>query len=221
MIPRLELEFLKKSGYEFEQPWQVVDMFEKKVAKYFGSQYAVATDSCTHALELCFRLLDQRSTDVAVPLHTYISVPMALEKIGQSWHLEENLWIEHYSFDPLPIVDLATVWRPNCYTAGTLACVSFQFKKQIPIGRGGMILTNDVNYYQRLQKMCRDGRDRTLLQTEDDIAEIGFHYYMTPEDAARGILLMDENGDSVGQPWSWQNYRPLTEFSVFKNLTVR
>ena len=36
--------------------WKTVLEFEKRVADFFGSPYAVATDCCTHAIELCLRL---------------------------------------------------------------------------------------------------------------------------------------------------------------------
>jgi len=35
--------------------FDVVEQFEQEVAKFFGAPYAVATDSCTHAIELCLR----------------------------------------------------------------------------------------------------------------------------------------------------------------------
>ena len=35
--------------------FEVVSEFEKKVADFFGSSYAIAVDSCTHGIELCLR----------------------------------------------------------------------------------------------------------------------------------------------------------------------
>jgi len=35
--------------------FEVVSEFEKKVAEFFGSPYAIAVDSCTHGIELCLR----------------------------------------------------------------------------------------------------------------------------------------------------------------------
>jgi len=217
-VTRTELDILKQAGYEFEQTWQVVDLFERKVAEFFGAPYAVAIDCCTHALELSILVLDQPGVLVNVPLHTYMSVPMIMEKIRQPWQFVNLPWQDQYTLDPLPIVDAARVWQANSYAAGTLTCLSFQFKKHIPINRGGMILTDNIDYYNRLQRMVRDGRDRALLWIEDDISEIGYHYYMIPEDAARGILLFDElHTVPTDKTWSWQDYKPLTEFSVFKN----
>jgi len=216
-ITRNELDLLKKAGYKFDHTWQVVDLFEKKVAEFFGAPYGVATDCCSHALELSVLILEQPKTTINVPLHTYMSVPMTMEKIRQPWRFIEFPWQDEYRLDPLPIVDAARVWQRNAYSQGTLTCLSFQFKKHIPIGRGGMILTDNIEYYNRLQRMVRDGRDRAMLWVDDDISEIGYHYYMTPEDAARGILLFDElYCTPTDKTWSWEDYKPLTEFTVFK-----
>ena len=35
--------------------FNIVDNFEKTIADYFGAPYAVSTDCCTHAIELCLR----------------------------------------------------------------------------------------------------------------------------------------------------------------------
>ena len=35
--------------------FEAVEQFENQVADFFGAPYAVATDCCTHAVELCLR----------------------------------------------------------------------------------------------------------------------------------------------------------------------
>ncbi len=218
---RQELNCLLQHGYEFDHPWQVIDIFEKKVAAFFGAPYAIAVDSCTHALELSVLLLNQPNMVIDVPVHTYMSVPMMLTKIRQPWRFVEKHWVDSfYALDSLPVVDAAFLWKSDSYQSGTLTSISFQHKKHIPIGRGGMILTDNYEHYFCLQKMCRDGRDRSLLQTQDDITDMGYHYYMTPEDGARGILLFDKLYDMQPVIKSWTNYKKLTEFKVFSNHEV-
>ena len=91
------------------------------------------------------------------------------------------------------------------------------FKKHIPIGRGGIILTDNLDRYDQLQKLVRDGRDRKILWENDDVDTVGYHYYMTPEDAARGIMLFDQlHNVASTKTWSWQDYKPLNQLSVFK-----
>lgn len=215
-INRAELGLLSNVGYSWNQPWEITDQFERKVADYFGANYAIAVDCCTHSLELSLRLLNQPTVTVSVPENTYMSVPMMLEKIRQPWTFSKQQWEKYYYIDPLPIIDAATLWERDSYISGTLMCISFQFKKHIPIGRGGMILTDNFESYSRLQRMCRDGRDRCLLQNDDVIKEIGYHYYMTPEDSARGILLFDQLKDNPSKAWSWQNYKQLTDYPLFE-----
>ena len=53
--------------------------FEKDISKYTGAPYVVLTDSCTHALEICFRY--KQTGPVVCPAHTYLSVPMMLHKV--------------------------------------------------------------------------------------------------------------------------------------------
>ena len=48
------------SKYDCTDPWDVVDTFEKKLAAYGGSKYAVAVDSCTDAMFLCLKYLNVR-----------------------------------------------------------------------------------------------------------------------------------------------------------------
>jgi dTDP-4-amino-4,6-dideoxygalactose transaminase len=102
-------------------------------------------------------------------------------------------------------------------------CLSFQFKKHLPIGRGGMILLDNIDQYNRLQRLSYDGRDRKLSWPKDTIYEAGYHYYMTPEDAARGIDLFFQLKDqprlpaSITHPQSYKDYNNLTLHPYFQN----
>ena len=42
--------------HNLSDPWDVVDLFEKKMAEYAGSKYGVAVDNCTNALFLCLKV---------------------------------------------------------------------------------------------------------------------------------------------------------------------
>ena len=53
--------------------FNTVSEFENKIAEYYGAPYAVATDSCTHGIELCLRY--ENHTEITVPTRTYISIP--------------------------------------------------------------------------------------------------------------------------------------------------
>ena len=221
-LRRTDLELLKKYNFEFKETWEVVDHFEKLVADFFGAPYAVATDCCTHGVELSVIVSDPVES-VKIPRWTYMSIPMMFDKLKIPYTLTSNQWQDYYQITPLNVYDAAVAWEANSYIPGSLMCLSFQFKKHLPIGRGGMILLDDKDKYERLQRLVRDGRNRKLLAFNDDIEEFGYHYYMTPEDAARGIDLFYQVKDSprlegkLSSPRGFQDYKDLLEIPYFKN----
>ncbi len=75
--------------------FNTVTEFEEKIAEFFGSQYAVAVDSCTHGIELCLRYTNEKK--INVPKRTYLSVPFLAEKLGieREWR-DENLIAAFY-----------------------------------------------------------------------------------------------------------------------------
>jgi dTDP-4-amino-4,6-dideoxygalactose transaminase len=213
-LQRPELAQLKESGYSWNDPLEVVDQFEKKVAKFAGSKHAVAVDCCSHGLFLCLKYLDA-SGNITIPKNTYVSVPMQIKHAGCNPVFEDLEWSGKYQLQPYPIWDAATQWKQNMYIEG-LHVISFQIKKHIPIGRGGMILTNDIDAYQWLKKACHDGRDMTVPYNHDNFEMLGWHYYMTPEDAARGMLLMDAVDSSFDDIWNNTSYIDLSTKTIFK-----
>ena len=73
---------------------------------------------------------------------------------------------------------------------GCLYCLSFHYKKHLPIGRGGMILTDDKEVVDRLKMMRFDGRHEISLK-HDNATILGWNMYMEPSQAARGLALFD------------------------------
>ena len=139
---RPELDQVKELGYDWKDPRDVVDIFEKKVAKFAGSRYAVAIDCCSHGLFLalqCLKRYRKNLADITIPNNTYISVPMLILQAGYNLQLEEREWSGIYQLKPYNVWDGATRWTKGMYKGG-YHIVSFQLKKRVPIGRGGMIL---------------------------------------------------------------------------------
>ena len=50
--------------------FETVKEFEKQIAKFYGAPYAVATDCCTHAIELSLRI--EPLSAMVCPTHTYV-----------------------------------------------------------------------------------------------------------------------------------------------------
>lgn len=216
-VKRRDIDDLAELGWTFSEPWQVTDCFEKTLAEYFGAPYAVATDSCSHGIELCLRLFPKSDKQVEIPRHTYMSVPMTMEILGIPYCLVDQQWRGQYKLDPYPIVDAATLFEQNCYTPGTYMVISFQYQKHLPIGRGGMIFLDNQTHYEKLQRMVRDGRDRTISHRIDNVKELGFHYHMIPEDAARGLKLFTMVKDQPNYAWGNEDYVDLKEKDFFKD----
>jgi dTDP-4-amino-4,6-dideoxygalactose transaminase len=186
-------------------------MFEQKVAEFAGSKYAVLTDCCSHGIFLSLKYLQSigeidKKTKIEIPNRTYVSIPMQVKHAGLKYKFRDYSWSGIYRLFPTRIFDGAVRWTKNMYLKmddglNALQVVSFQIKKRIPIGKGGIILTDDKEAAKMLKLMSYDGRDLTLpYDHSEHVKCMGYHMYMTPEDAARGIMIMDalpeENEDS-------------------------
>jgi len=182
-------------------PYDVVEAFERRVAYYAGAPYAVAVNSCTNAIALLARLaLDIGAEGTAyIPKRTYVGVPYALKLAGARVVFEDTEWSGAYEIRmPLPlgndgirIIDSARRFTSDMYECGTLMCLSFHETKVLPIGDGGMILTDDLVAYSRLRKMRFDGRTPGLSVFDDTFTEPwALHCHMKPDVATRGLMLM-------------------------------
>ena len=194
--------------------FHVVREFEREISDFFGSPYAIATDSCTHALELCLRY--EGYTKITIPTRTYISVPFTAMKLGLEWEWRNEDWKDYYYIGNTSIVDAAVLWENNSYIPGTYMCVSFQFKKHLNLGRGGIILLDNRRAYDALSKMVYDGRSDDAPWANQDISTIGYHYYMTPETAQLGLNKLKQCKDTIPERWDQSNYPYLPSMSVFK-----
>ena len=215
---RPELEQIKKLGYKWKDPRDVITMFEDKVAKFAGAKYGVAVDCCSHGLFLSLKfykdVLKMKNKFVEIPSYTYCSVPMQIKHAGFNPKFKDIQWSGVYQLKPFDIWDGAVRWTKGMYKGG-FHIVSFQLKKRIPIGRGGMILTDDPAAAEWFRKMTYDGRDLNIGYMEDDFQYCGYHYYMTPEDAARGIILMDQVPKKTLDSGINRTYSDLSTKKVF------
>ena len=211
---RPELDLLTRAGYTWKDPMDIVDLFEAKVAEFAGSKYAVAVDCCSHGIFLALKYLNAQG-EIEVPSHTYISVPTQVIHAGCQVKFVDIEWQGVYQLKPYPVYDGAVRWQKGMYQGGFHA-LSFQIKKRIPIGKGGMILTDDWAAYEWFKRASHDGRTRGVNFIKDDITMLGYHYYMTPEDAARGILLMDQTDDWNQDTGNQDSYSDLSTLDIFK-----
>lgn len=193
-----------------------VTLFEEKISSFFGSPYAIATDCCTHAIELC--LIHLKIKEVLIPFQTYLSIPMTCNKLNLKWNWKDDKWSEYYELGDTGIYDAATMWRRNSYISNTFMCVSFQYKKHLSLGRGGVILCSNKTDYNALVKLSYDGRERGTPWQSQNITSFGYHYYMTPETAEIGLKKFDDAVNTVSKLWSFNDYPNLSsDHSYFRN----
>ena len=194
--------------------WKSVHDFESVVSDWFGAKYGIATDSCTHGIELCLRLKEVET--ISIPKRTYLSIPFLSHKLGIPLEWRDEEWEDYYEISNSSIYDAAVLWKENSYIPNTMMCLSFQFQKHLSLGRGGMILLDDENSAHKLAKMVYDGRQPNVPWRNQNVDTVGYHYYMTPETAQKGLDKFNEAKRTKPRKWLLEDWPDLTKVEVFK-----
>lgn len=197
-------------------PYDTVREFEKRMAEFCGSAYAVACDSCTGALLLVLALHKHVygwPGPINIPKRTYVGVGYSVINAGYTCTFRDEMWKGEYCLEPYNIWDAARRLHKDMYHGG-FQCLSFHWSKNLPIGRGGMILTNDEEAAIALRKMRFDGRSEGVPPKVDMFVFPGYHCYMIPEDAARGLMLLSSYTYKPDIPWD--DYADLSIHPIFQ-----
>lgn len=192
--------------------FNTVEVFEKKIAKFFGAPYAVAFDSCTHGIEACIYLTGAKK--ISVPKRTYISIPFLAKKMNLSLEWKDENWQDYYYLTK-NIIDAAVLWKPQSFINGTFMSLSFQYQKHLSLGRGGAVLCSSQDEYNALKKLSYDGRLPNIPWRNQDISSFGLHYYMTPETAQLGIEKLKTAINSKPKIWVVEDWPDLSLMKVF------
>jgi dTDP-4-amino-4,6-dideoxygalactose transaminase len=179
--------------------------FEQELAEFTGAPYAIMTDCCTHAIELCLR--HDKITQCSFTPYTYLSIPMLMHKLGIKYNYfpdslpHRQQWIGEYKFEGTRIWDSARRLEKNMYRPGMMQCLSFGHGKTLHIGRGGAIILDDKTAYDAIIRMRYDGRDLNITpwQTQQEF-KVGYHYKPTPEEAMQGIALLEGLKENCPEP---------------------
>ena len=207
-------------------------LFEAKLVEYTGFRNAICVDCCTNAILLSLEMLRRlnrldKTNVVQLPRHTYMSVPMTLLNNGWKFEFVDDTWRGAYQIGNTNIFDAATDMHMNMrddimYDDKSIVCISFQQKKRLSLGRGGAILFDDNSYVDVLRRLRYDGRN-PYISDKDEITKnqndiiCGYHCYMEPDKAAKGILLL--NQQQLLRPYvqhSWDEYPDLTRLTCLK-----
>jgi dTDP-4-amino-4,6-dideoxygalactose transaminase len=190
-------------------------MFEENIAEYTGSPYAVACDNCTNAIKIC---CDYYGVDeVTIPKRTYLSVAQSIIQSGGKVKFEDIDWKGIYQLKPYPIYDAAKRLTSNMYKKGTLMCLSFGIQKPLKLGKGGMILTDSIDAYEKLKKLRWSGRSEDISYNKDQPSTLGYNSYITPELAAWGMMMLSVYPKHADDQIEDPDYRDLTTFDIFNS----
>ena len=192
--------------------FESVTNFEKEIAKFFGSSFAIAVDSCTHGIELALRYTGEK--EILVPKRTYLSIPFLANKMGLDLFWKDEQWVDYYYLTH-NIIDAAVLWKKDSYIPETFMGLSFQFQKHLSLGRGGMLLTDNEEAAIQIKKMSYDGRLPNVPWRDQNIDTYGYHYYMTPETAENGLNKLPKAIETEPKQWVVTDWPDLTEMKIF------
>jgi len=211
--------------------YKVVSDFENAMAEFTNAPFAVAVESCSAAIFLCLQYYKANCKDPAglpivnIPKHTYPSVAASAVNSGFPIYFINLDWQKRgwYEMLPVGIVDSAKRIAKNMYDEpylnGNFVCLSFHAKKVLPIGRGGMILTDSKPAYDWLKLMRFDGRHECGLEN-DTLMMPGWNMYMTPDQAARGLMLLMVMVDSGKEEFvsAPDKYQDLSKYDFYTKV---
>lgn len=203
--------------------YKITEEFESALAKYTGAPYVVTVDNQSNALFLTLYYQDVKEKKITIPSRTYPSVPCEIIHAGGKVDFEpvEGKTIKGaYQLKPTRTWDSALRFTANMYIPNSFMCISFTGPyKHFKLSKGGAILTDDYHAYLWFKRARYSGR-RECSYHDDNFDMLGWNFYMMPELAARGLLLMSQFYNSDGTPKKNEDlelpYPDLSKFEIYK-----
>jgi dTDP-4-amino-4,6-dideoxygalactose transaminase len=208
--------------------YDITNEFEEKLAYYTGAKYVVTLDNMSNGLFLALYyehyINKSLKTDtITIPNRTYPSVPCEIIHAGLKvdWEIQPgNTITGAYQLKGSNVWDSALRFTANMYIPDSYMCVSFTGPyKHFKLSKGGAILTDNHDAYLWFKRARYSGR-RECSYHDDNLDMIGWNFYMMPELAARGLLLMGQFYDLQGQPKHNEDltlpYPDLSQFKVYQ-----
>lgn len=203
--------------------YKITEEFESKLADYTGARYAVTVDNQSNALFLALMYEKVKGMEITIPSRTYPSVPCEIIHAGAKVKFEpvEGTTIKGaYQLYPTNVWDSALRFTADMYIPGTHMCVSFTGPyKHFKLSKGGAILTDSHDAYLWFKRARYSGR-RECSYHDDNFDMLGWNFYMMPELAARGLLLMNQFYGAGGNKKVNEDLElPYPDLSKFKIYT--
>jgi dTDP-4-amino-4,6-dideoxygalactose transaminase len=163
------------------------------------------------------------SDSITIPARTYPSVPCEIIHAGLKVKFSpvEGQTIKGaYRLEPSNVIDSALRFTADMYEPGTHMCLSFTGPyKTLKLSKGGAILTDDYKAMLWFKRARFSGR-RECSYHDDNFDMIGWNFYMMPELAARGLLMMTQFYNFDGTKKHIQDlelpYPDLSKFEIYK-----
>ena len=175
--------------------YRVTEDFERELAKYTGAPYAVALDNASNALFLSLMYEGVAGATITIPARTYPSVPCEIIHAGGKVKfeaIEGETLTGAYQLRPTRTWDSALRFTSDMYLRNTFMCLSFTGPyKHLKLSKAGAILTDDENAYEWFKRARFSGR-REKSYHDDEFDMLGWNFYLLPEIAARGVLMMKQ-----------------------------
>jgi len=202
--------------------YKVTDEFEKELSKYTGAPYVVTVDNMSNALFLTLMYEGIKGQEITIPNRTYPSVPCEIIHAGGMVKFEKvkgKTITGAYQLKPTNVYDSALRFTSDMYIPKTHMCVSFTGPyKHFKLSKGGAILTDNHDAYLWFKRARYSGR-RECSYHDDNLDMLGWNFYMMPELAARGLLLMGQfynmDGTKTQQKDLTLPYPDLSKFEIY------
>ena len=202
--------------------YKITEDFEQSLGDYTGAPYAVAVDSASNALFLALMYEKIKDKEITIPSRTYPSVPCEIIHAGGKVKFKEvtSKTIKGaYQLEPTMVWDSALTFTSNMYIDNTHMCISFTGPhKHLKLSKGGAILTDDHSAYLWFKRARYSGR-RECSYHDDYFDMLGWNFYMLPELAARGLLLMTQfynpDGSKIDNEDKEISYPDLSKFKIY------
>ena len=204
--------------------YDITNEFEKRLADYTGSPYVVTVDNQSNGLFLALYYEHYvnksiNSEYITIPSRTYPSVPSEIIHAGLKVKIKPVKTLKGaYNLEGSNVWDSALSFTADMYKPETYMCVSFTGPyKHFKLSKGGAILTDSHEAYLWFKRARYSGR-RECSYHDDNLDMLGWNFYMMPELAARGLLLIGQfyQGENKKQnPDLELPYPDLSKFPVY------
>lgn len=201
--------------------YKITEDFEKRLSEYTGAPYVVTVDNASNALFLALFYENVKGKEVTIPNRTYPSVPCEIIHAGgkvKFKNVRGKTISGAYRLEPTNVWDSALRFTHNMYIPGQHMCISFTGPyKHFKLSKGGAILTDNHDAYLWFKRARYSGR-RECSYHDDHFDMIGWNFYMMPELAARGLLLMNQFYDGETpkvNPDLEMPYPDLSKFPIY------